>query len=237
MVLYSLFLINISHSPSACDQSKPCQARVTIRCECGLHKQEVACLATSTEQSRGLKNLPCTDLCARTERNRKLAEALDIDTSAAPPGEPEDVKGGYQIRTLNYFNNNKSWCLEIEAMFREFLGGTTVRLAFKPMNGQKREFVHELAEAYGLESRSVDYEPYRRYFDSGIIVNDSVELFRNNRTAIPRYTLSEAAKLKDPNTLHTATLASSGLLQLRRPVAPAQYDTIPNLDIVASSSS
>ena len=96
------------------------------------------------------------------ERNRKLAEALDIDTTSSFH-EPENVKGGYQIRTLDYFVNNKSWCLEIEGMFREFIAGTTMRLAFKPMNSHKREFVHELAEAYGLDSDSLDHEPYRKY--------------------------------------------------------------------------
>jgi hypothetical protein len=154
--------VNSSHSPSACNESIPCQTRITVRCECGLHKQEITCLATSSEQSRGLKSLACTDLCARTDRNRKLAEALDIDTTASFQ-EPENVKGGYQLTTLDYFVNNKTWCLEIEVMFREFLAGPKMRLAFKPMNGHKREFVHELAEAYALNSDSIDYEPYRRY--------------------------------------------------------------------------
>src|SRR5271154_776170 len=99
---------NPSHSPSACDESTPCQARLTVRCDCGLHKQEISCLATSTEPSRGLKTLPCTDLCARTERNRKLAEALDIETTSSFH-EPENVKGGYQLRTLEYFANNRTW--------------------------------------------------------------------------------------------------------------------------------
>jgi transcriptional repressor NF-X1 len=95
-------------------------------------------------------------------RNRKLAEALDIDTTASFH-EPENVKGGYQIRTLDYFNNNRMWCTEIEGMFRDFLASKSMRHAFKPMTGHKREFVHELAEAYGLDSESIDHEPYRRY--------------------------------------------------------------------------
>lgn len=159
---YSPIKINKSHSPSACDESTPCQARITVRCDCGLHKQEIPCLATSTDPSRGLKNLPCTDLCARTERNRKLAEALDIDATCSFH-EPENVKGGYQTRTLEYFANNRTWCLEIEETFRDFIRGTGMRWAFKPMTGHKREFVHELADVYELDSESVDYEPFRRY--------------------------------------------------------------------------
>jgi len=152
---------NCSHSPSACDDSSPCQAKVTVRCDCGLQKREMTCLATSTEPSRGLKNLPCTDLCARADRNRKLAEALDIDTTASFH-EPENIRGGYAVSALDYFANNKPWCLEIEDAFRNFLAGSTVRFAFKPMNGAKREFVHLLAEAWGFEADSIDHEPFRR---------------------------------------------------------------------------
>src|SRR5271170_2401593 len=220
------FQTNRSHSPSACDESTPCQARITARCDCGLHKQEISCLATPTEPSRGLKNLPCTDLCARTERNRKLAEALDIDTTSSFH-EPENVKGGYQFRTLEYFANNRTWCLEIDETFRDFLRGTGMRWAFKPMTGHKREFVHELADVYALDSESVDYEPFRRYASrltmSG--VNGSVEIYRSNRTAVPRYTLSEAAKLKNPHTA-ASTYASSGLVQLRKHVPGVAYNAI-----------
>jgi transcriptional repressor NF-X1 len=158
------------------------------------------------------------------ERNRKLAEALDIDTTSSFH-EPENIKGGYQLRTLEYFVNNRSWCLEIEGMFRDFLGGTTMRLAFKPMTGHKREFMHELAEAYGLDSDSIDHEPYRRYFIH-VPVDCSVEIYRNNRTAVPRYTLSEAAKLKNPHSMSAATYASSGLVQMRKYTPGVAYNAI-----------
>jgi len=149
------------HSPSACDESTPCQAPVTVRCDCGLRKQEITCQASSTEPSKGLKNLPCTELCVRTERNKRLAEALDIDTTASFY-EPENMKGGYEMKTLEFFNNNKVWCMDIEKTLREFLSGNSMRYAFKPMPGPKREFIHELAEVYALDADSVDREPYRR---------------------------------------------------------------------------
>lgn len=199
------------HSPSACDESTPCQAKVIVRCDCGLRKQEIECLATSTESSRGLQNLPCNDLCARTERNRKLAEALDIDTTASFH-EPENVKGGYQLCTLDFFVNNRTWCLEIEGMFREFLASNSMRLAFKPMTAQKREFVHELADAYGFDSESVDQEPYR-----------SVEIYRNSRATLPRHTLSDAAKLKGPQTTNNP---STNLVQMRKFTPGIAYNAI-----------
>jgi len=159
-------------------------------------------------------------------RNRKLAEALDIDTTASFH-EPENVKGGYQIRTLDYFNNNRMWCTEIEGMFRDFLASKSMRYAFKPMTGHKREFVHELAEAYGLDSDSIDHEPYRRYsLRNSRGTNFSVEIYRNNRAAIPRYTLSEAAKLKNPHGATAATYASSGLVQMRKYTPGVAYNAI-----------
>lgn len=117
------------------------------------------------QPSRGLESLPCSDLCARAERNRKLAEALDIDTTASFR-EPENVKGGYQVRALDFYNNNKLWCTEIEETFREFLKGNAMRLAFKPMNAHKREFIHDLAEIYGFDAESVDHEPFRRWLST-----------------------------------------------------------------------
>ena len=43
---------------------------------------------------------------------------------------------------------------------------------------------------------------------------------------MPRYTLSEAAKLKTPHTLSDATYASSGLVQLRKHVPGVAYNAI-----------
>jgi transcriptional repressor NF-X1 len=161
------------------------------------------------------------------ERNRKLAEALDIDTTASFH-EPENVKGGYQFRTLDYFNNNRTWCTEIEGVFKDFLSSKSMRHAFKPMTGHKREFVHELAEAYGLDSDSIDHEPYRRYFSLkvDVVLTFSVEIYRSNRTAVPRYTLSEAAKLKNPHGATAATYASSGLVQMRKYTPGVAYNAI-----------
>jgi transcriptional repressor NF-X1 len=72
------------------------------------------------------------------------------------------MRGGYAVVALDYFAYNKTWCLEIEETFRTFLTGTTMRFAFKPMNGAKREFVHTLAEVWGFDADSIDHEPFRR---------------------------------------------------------------------------
>lgn len=54
----------------------------------------------------------------------------------------------------------------------------------------------------------------------------SVEIYRNNRAAAPRYTLSEAGKLKNPHGATTATYASSGLVQMRKYTPGVAYNAI-----------
>jgi transcriptional repressor NF-X1 len=53
-----------------------------------------------------------------------------------------------------------------------------------------------------------------------------VEIYRNNRTAVPRYTLAEAAKLKNPHSVSAATYASSGLVQMRKYTPGVAYNAI-----------
>jgi len=102
-----------------------------------------------------------------------------------------------------------------------------MRHAFKPMTGHKREFVHDLAEAYGLDSDSIDHEPFRRYSPKySIDLISSVEIYRNNRAVAPRYTLSEAGKLKNPHGAATTTSASSGLVQMRKYTSGVAYNAI-----------
>jgi hypothetical protein len=57
-------------------------------------------------------------------------------------------------------------------------------------------------------------------------INDSVEIYRNNRTTVPRFTLSEAATLKNPRTMSASSYASSGLVQLRKHTPGGAYNSI-----------
>jgi hypothetical protein len=58
------------------------------------------------------------------------------------------------------------------------------------------------------------------------IADESVEIRRTNRATVPRHTLSEAAKLKNPHVLNTATYSSSGLVQLRKFTPGVAYNAI-----------
>jgi hypothetical protein len=57
-------------------------------------------------------------------------------------------------------------------------------------------------------------------------IDCSVEIYRNSRAALPRYSLSDAAKLKTPHTVSAASYASSGLVQLRKHIPGVAYNAI-----------
>ncbi|KAF2212797.1 hypothetical protein CERZMDRAFT_41034 [Cercospora zeae-maydis SCOH1-5] len=172
------------HAPFACKESKPCSNKIFITCECQAQKQEVKCSASSTSEGNTLKSLPCNEECARLERNRRLAVALNIDQST-------HVEGGdhipYSTDTLNLFAAHPKWCQIQEREFRVFATSPDEkRLRFKPMQAQQRSFIHSLAEDFGLDSESVDPEPHRH-----------VMIWKTPRfVSAPNKTLADALRLR-----------------------------------------
>lgn len=147
------------HAPFACKEMKPCNSKIFITCECQAQKQEVKCGASSTTEGNTLKSLPCTEECARLERNRRLAVALNIDQAT-------HIDGGdhipFSTATLDLFAAHSKWGQAQEREFRVFAASDDEkRLRFKPMSAQQRSFIHSLAEDFGLDSESVDPEPHR----------------------------------------------------------------------------
>lgn len=64
------------------------------------------------------------------------------------------------------------------------------------------------------------------FYPTPIVANASVEIYRSNRAALPRNTLSEATKLKNPYAISTGAYASSGLTQLRKHHSGVAYNAI-----------
>ena len=128
------------------------------------------------------KELKCDDECARLERNRKLASALDID-----PATHSNDHVPYSAETLNFFTEKHKWCTEQEREFRVFAADENEkRLRFKPMQSYHRQFIHALAEDYGLDSESMDPEPHRH-----------VAVFKTPRfVAAPSKTLRDAWRIR-----------------------------------------
>jgi len=145
-------------SATACKEDKSCESKTFITCPCQNRKQEVRCLATrlnpwSTRETA----LKCDEECLRLQRNRILADALNID-----PATHTDNHIPYSDTTMRLCREDLSWTQTQEREFRVFAGSPEEkRLRFKPMPSNKRAFLHSLAEDFGFDSESQDPEPHR----------------------------------------------------------------------------
>jgi transcriptional repressor NF-X1 len=150
--------LDTCHAPFPCKEDRPCESKTFITCLCQNHKQEVRCLATrfnpwSTRET----TLKCDDECLRLQRNRRLAEALNID-----PETHLNDHIPYSDTTMKFCREDPTWAQTQEREFRVFASSPDEkRLRFKPMPANKRAFLHNLAEDFGLDSESEDPEPHR----------------------------------------------------------------------------
>ena len=150
----------LCHAPSSCREDKPCQSKMLITCDCQHLKQEVKCNASKMGGGNSKKTLKCDEECARLERNRKLALALNIDPQAH-----KDDHIPYSTSTLHMFQEAVKWAQTQEREFRVFAADEAEkRLRFKPMPPHQRAFLHSLAEDFGFDSESMDPEPHRHVF-------------------------------------------------------------------------
>lgn len=176
---------NVCHAPFACKEDKPCQSKTFVTCECQAQKQELRCGASKTNlEGNTQKTLPCNEECARLERNRKLAVALNIDQTTHVEA-PDHVP--YSDETLKLFAARVQWAQDQEREFRVFANSDEERrLRFKPMRAQQRAFIHALAEDFGLDSESMDPEPHRH-----------VSLWKTPRfVSAPHKTLADSLRIK-----------------------------------------
>uniref|UniRef100_A0A671YF64 Nuclear transcription factor, X-box binding 1 n=1 Tax=Sparus aurata TaxID=8175 RepID=A0A671YF64_SPAAU len=164
------------HPGSSCPRTT-CTAKVSVQCDCGRRKERVVCTeATSsyqryaaiamasklsdmqlgdsmdigpllTKKEAKQTRLECDQECATLERNRRLADALQIDTSADP----------FNIRSTSVYSDS----LKDDARFSLYKSLMDRSHCFPPMNREHRKIIHELAEVYAVESVSYDSEPKR----------------------------------------------------------------------------
>lgn len=167
------------HAPYPCHEDKPCQSKTFITCACQRRKQEVRCQATWTNPSPPRDTLKCDDECLRLQRNRRLADALNVDPDHTDDHIP------YSDMTLKLYRDNPVWAQQQEREFRVFASDVEEkRLRFKPMPAHQRAFLHSLAEDFGLDSESQDPEPHRH-----------VAVFKTPRfVSAPKKTLSQCVR-------------------------------------------
>ena len=183
------------HAPSACKEDKPCPSKEIITCDCQRKKEEVRCNArTGVPVPSGRQtSLKCDDECARLVRNRTLAEALRI-----PDGHTDDHVP-YSTQTLRMYLEDVAWAHKQEEIFRLFAADEQEkRFRFDPMKSHQRQFLHSLAEDFGLDTESVDPEPHRH-----------IMLFRTPRfVSAPMKTLAQAARIRKAQLAVSAPAAT-----------------------------
>ncbi|KAL1861469.1 FKBP12-associated protein [Diaporthe australafricana] len=149
-------------------------------CDCQRRKQKVKCLSTRVNPEGPQREaLKCDDECARQKRNRLLAEALNVEPDHTDDHIP------YQAVTLKLFRDNTQWAQAQEREFRVFAESNLRNMRFKPMKPYQRQFIHALAEDFGLDSESQDPEPHRH-----------VSIFKGPRfVSAPRKTLMQCVRI------------------------------------------
>ncbi|KAL9484696.1 hypothetical protein ACSS6W_003485 [Trichoderma asperelloides] len=201
---------NTCHGQTSCNESSPCTAKTVITCPCGHRQQEVKCLASSSNPTPSRPDLKCDDECLRLERNKRLAAALNID-----PTSHTNDHVPYSDTTLRLFKENLAWAETQEREFRVFSKSPNeARLRYKPMPNHQRQFLHVLAEDYGLESKSEDIEPYRY-----------VVVWKGSKfVSAPTKTLAQCVKIRETQAVEAAATAAANS---RAPTPPPAIITEP----------
>ncbi|PGH03996.1 hypothetical protein AJ79_07229 [Helicocarpus griseus UAMH5409] len=162
------------HAPFPCQEKTPCQFLVTTTCPCGRLKQEKRCNASRDNKIRVQQPTPltCDDECARLERNRSVASALNISidprtTIASVDGQSPTAVLPYSSETLDLYQqlsttSTLSTLQTYETSLSNLASSHSQRTArFPPARSQLRAFVHSLAADWGFKSESYDPEPHR----------------------------------------------------------------------------
>ncbi|NWS14801.1 NFX1 protein, partial [Pachyramphus minor] len=125
---------------------------------------EISRLITKKEMKQA--RLQCDEECLALQRNRRLAEALEIDNNSDPfnirSSGPKysDVLKEDARKDLKFVSDiEKEMRMLVEAVNK---GKHTKKShCYPPMNRDHRRIIHELAQVYGIESVSYDNEPKR----------------------------------------------------------------------------
>ncbi|XP_040287428.1 transcriptional repressor NF-X1 isoform X2 [Bufo bufo] len=147
--------------PSQPCPSSTCSAMVDLQCECGRRKESVVCSAASSAYQR----LQCDEECLALERNRRLAEALNITENSDPFNTRSGSKFSDSLK--DDARKDLKFVSEIEREVKALVDAvnkgkqTKKSHCFPPMNRDHRKIIHDLAEVYGVESVSYDNEPKR----------------------------------------------------------------------------
>ena len=178
---------------SACNETAPCRSRKFVFCPCGRIKNEVKCLANFVNPHPD-QSLKCNDECARLERNRRLADALNINHDSHTNDHVP-----YSENTMKLYKEMSAWADNKERAFRflcQDAEETTIR--FQPMPNRHRQFLHLLADDFGLKSESQDFGDHRH-----------VVLWKTKTLLpAPNKTLAQCHEIRKKQSLEAETIAA-----------------------------
>uniref|UniRef100_A0A8R1IQU5 R3H domain-containing protein n=1 Tax=Caenorhabditis japonica TaxID=281687 RepID=A0A8R1IQU5_CAEJA len=183
------------HGDSPCEPS-PCKAITSVTCECGRLQKDVACCEVEKmiqsrlekeeerrkeegqeSEERKLKRsssfsqlncMKCDEECKKLERNRKVAEALGVETDEFGMSKIAPIIS-FPCYLKDMVRTNIEFVKSVEKVFVDLviqiLSGEAYHESFRthlpPMNIEKRRFVHEYANYFNITSESVDSPPKR----------------------------------------------------------------------------
>ncbi|KZZ96410.1 Single-stranded nucleic acid binding R3H [Ascosphaera apis ARSEF 7405] len=162
------------HAPYPCPEN-PCETRMELTCQCGRIKEQKRC-GMSLEKARAgasfiQPRIACDEECARLERNRTLASALNVKidptTTTAANSAATASTVPYSDETLDkYLALSSSATLSTLQTYEQKLhdlahSQTKRSTRFTPARSTFRAFVHSLAADWGFSSESFDPEPHR----------------------------------------------------------------------------
>ncbi|NXM66067.1 NFX1 protein, partial [Serilophus lunatus] len=125
---------------------------------------EISRLITKKEMKQA--RLQCDEECLALQRNRRLAEALEIDENS----DPFNIRSSgpkYSDHLKEDARKDLKFVSDIEKEMRKLVEAvnkgkhTKKSHCYPPMNRDHRRIIHELAQVYGIESVSYDNEPKR----------------------------------------------------------------------------
>ncbi|KAF4965769.1 hypothetical protein FSARC_6472 [Fusarium sarcochroum] len=198
---------NVCHGQTPCNESTACQVKMSISCPCGNYRKEFKCLASTSNPAPSRPELRCDEECERLDRNRRLAAALNID-----PASHTNDHIPFSDNTLKLYKKLTSWGDAQESQYRVFAANPDeVRLRYEPMRNESRQFLHLLAEDFGFESKSEDYDIHR-----------SVVVWKTEKfVSAPAKTLAQCVKIRAAQAAEVAVTAAI------RPPSPPVLETEP----------
>ncbi|KAF4949281.1 hypothetical protein FGADI_9008 [Fusarium gaditjirri] len=164
-------------------------------------------LVSTSNPTPSRPEIRCDEECERLDRNRRLAAALNID-----PASHTNDHIPFSDNTLKLYKQMQSWGDAQESQFRVFAANKDeVRLRYEPMKNQSRQFLHLLAEDFGFESKSEDYDIHR-----------SVLVWKSDKfVSAPTKTLAQCVKIRASQAVEAAAAAAI------RPPSPPILETEP----------